>query len=153
MSDETFEVTLEQTDRYCFTADFHRPGISPLTLDEPPPLGGEQGPGASRLLAAAVGHCLSASALFCLEKARVKVLGMRTTVTADVVRNDRGRLRVGGLSVKLQPRVSAADRSRLGRCLELFEDYCIVTQSVRRGIPVSVVVEADTSTDSGPESG
>ena len=29
---------------------------------------------------------------------------------------------------------------RLKRCLDLFEDFCVVTASVRQGIPVSVEV-------------
>jgi len=29
---------------------------------------------------------------------------------------------------------------RQERCLEQFEDFCIVTESVRRGIPVAVTV-------------
>ena len=33
------------------------------------------------------------------------------------------------------------DTPRLGRCENLFEDFCIVTQSVRRGIPVNVTVK------------
>ena len=32
-------------------------------------------------------------------------------------------------------------RSRVERCLELFEDFCVVTQSVRNGIEVDVAVE------------
>jgi hypothetical protein len=31
------------------------------------------------------------------------------------------------------------------RCLELFQDFCIVTESVRQGIPVSVDVAPATA--------
>lgn len=110
-------------------------------MDEPPPLGEDHGPNAARLLAAAVGNCLSASALFCLRKARINVKGMRTTVQASLTRNDQRRLRIGGIQVKLQPEVHPEDKDRIGRCLELFEDFCVVTQSVRRGIDVKVEVE------------
>lgn len=141
MSQETFEVTLERTNAYQFTADFHQGDLPALVMDEPPPLGDGGGPNAARVLAAAVGHCLSASALFCLAKARVNVHGMRTIVRGTLVRDERGRLRIGGLAVRLHPRIAQDDRDRLGRCLELFEDFCIVTQSVRRGIDVQVAVE------------
>ena len=40
----------------------------------------------------------------------------------------------------------AADRSRLARCFSLFEDYCVVTQAVRDGIPVGVRVLDDDGT-------
>jgi hypothetical protein len=53
-------------------------------------------------------------------------------------RNDKGRLRISHMTVKMFPQVS--DDARMARCRELFEDFCIVTQSVRNGIPVDVEV-------------
>jgi hypothetical protein len=41
--------------------------------------------------------------------------------------------------VAIRPEV-AGDRSRLGRCLKLLEDFCVVTDSVRRGLSVAVEV-------------
>ena len=134
-----FKVTLVRRHGYEFLADFHEPGVSELTLDEPPPLGEGRGPNAVRVLAAAVGTCLSASLVSCLERAHVPVTDMDATVEGELTRNAQGRLRVKGLQVKLAPRVGV-DPSRLERCLGLFEDYCIVTQSVREGIDVKVEV-------------
>ncbi|HVA75415.1 MAG TPA: OsmC family protein [Acidimicrobiales bacterium] len=136
----TFEVRLDQQDLYRFGVDFGLADTEPLVVDEPPPLGEAAGPNASRLLAAAVGHCLSASALYCLNRARIPVSGVHTTVTGRTERNERGRLRVAGLAVTIDLDVAEADRPRMGRCLELFEDFCVVTASVRGGIPVEVNV-------------
>src|SRR5579884_2834738 len=66
--------------------------------------------------------------------------GLRTTVAGTLVRNERGRLRVGEIRVRLAPAVAPEARERIGRCLELFEDFCVVTESVRRGLPVAVEV-------------
>ena len=55
-------------------------------------------------------------------------------------RNEKGRLRIGTLDVAINLDVADADPHRLKRCLELFEDYCVVTASVRRGIEVRVKV-------------
>jgi uncharacterized OsmC-like protein len=33
----------------------------------------------------------------------------------------------------------------MARCLEVFEDYCVVTQSVRDGIDITVSVEPSTA--------
>jgi organic hydroperoxide reductase OsmC/OhrA len=152
---ETDEVTVTMAlqDGYRFLVDLQQEGVAGLLLDEPEPLGGGRGPNAARVLAAAVGNCLSASALFCLRKARVDVRGMRTTVDASLVRTGRGRLRVGAIGVRIRPTVAAADLGRIGRCLALFEDYedyCVVTQSVRDGLDVAVRVEPAVAPGSAP---
>ena len=139
--DQTFELTMVLQDGYRILVDFAQPGVPPLLLDEPEPLGDGDGPNAARVLAAAVGNCLSASALFCLRRARIDVQGMRTTVSASLSRNEAGRLRLGGIEVRIMPVVDAAEHGRMRRCLELFEDFCVVTQSVRSGIAVDVSVE------------
>lgn len=36
---------------------------------------------------------------------------------------------------------TAEGRERMGRCLEIFESFCTVTESVRQGIDVKVSVE------------
>lgn len=142
--DETagFEVLLDQEANYRFRADFGVEGMSPWIIDEPPPLGDAAGPNASRLVAAAVGHCLSASALYCLQRARIPVRGVHTEVKGATTRNERGRLRISHLRVTLELDVAEEDRARMGRCLDLFEDFCVVTASVRAGIPVEVEVGA-----------
>jgi organic hydroperoxide reductase OsmC/OhrA len=133
-------VTMELQDGYRFMVDFDQDGVPPMLMDEPEPLGEGAGPSAARLLAAAVGNCLSASALYCLRRARIDVYGMHTTVDASLGRNEAGRLRVKAVRVRIEPVVEDSQRVRMQRCLELFEDFCVVTQSVRQGIDVDVAV-------------
>ncbi|MCG6957330.1 MAG: hypothetical protein LJF04_15180 [Gemmatimonadetes bacterium] len=45
------------------------------------------------------------------------------------------------MKVTLQPHVDGIPRPRLARCMELFQDFCVVTESVRGGIDVAVEVE------------
>ena len=137
---ERFELALTLRDGYTFAVDFAPGEGSPLVVDELPPLGEANGPNPARLLAAAVGSCLSASLLFCLRKSRVEVSQLRTTVEGTIVRNERGRLRIGGIRVRLAPEVTPEQRERMTRCLDLFQDFCIVTESVRDGIDVEVEV-------------
>lgn len=146
MSENEFTVKLELKNNFEIEADFGIPGVEPLLMDEPAPLGEDHGPNAARVLAAAVGNCLSASALFCLRKARIEVLDMHTTVNVTLERNDKGKLRIGNVKVNIEPVVAAADRPRMQRCLDIFEDYCIVTQSVRQGLNVDVSVAPETAT-------
>lgn len=141
MDEKAFSVTLELDSGYRFHADFGQEGIPPLLTDEPPPLGEGAGPNPARLLAVAVGNCLAASALFCLRKARVDVRALRAAVDVALARSARERLRITGIHVRLEPEVAPGDMARMGRCLELFEEFCVVTQSVRDGIDVKVEVE------------
>ena len=137
---EQFTVSLALRDGYAFDVAFAEGEGPSLVVDELPPLGEANGPNPARLLAAAVGSCLSASLLFCLRKSRVEITQLRTTVDGTIVRNERGRLRIGGLHVRLAPDVTPEQRERMGRCLDIFQDFCIVTESVRDGIAVDVEV-------------
>jgi hypothetical protein len=55
-------------------------------------------------------------------------------------------LRLGRVKVSLYPRVEAGLDFR--NCLEQFEDFCVVTQSVREGIDVEVEIKAAPTPDS-----
>jgi uncharacterized OsmC-like protein len=137
MADMEFTLTLIRQRDYQFNVQFDLAGVPDLLLDEPAPLGSGAGPNASRLLAAAVANCLSASLLFCLGKFKQDPQGITAKVTGEMVRNEQGRLRVGGLSVDIR---LGQNVERLEHCAAQFEDFCVVTDSVRKGIPVSVRV-------------
>lgn len=140
--ESAFTVGLRLEDGYRFSVDFGSDFGTVLELDEPEPLGGGTGPNAARVLGAAVGNCLAASLLYCLNRARVPVDGLTAEVAGELVRNEAGRVRIGGLRVKLRPGgIREEDLPRLNRCLGVFEDFCVVTQSVRNGLDVKVDVE------------
>lgn len=140
MEERSFTVVLSLRDGYEFTADFVDLDVPDLLLDEPPPLGAGRGPSPTRLLAAAIGDCLGSSLLFCLRKARVEVRELRVRVEGTIERNERGRLRIASMRVFLEPSVERDQIERMGRCLEVFEDFCTVTQSIRDGVDVQVEV-------------
>jgi organic hydroperoxide reductase OsmC/OhrA len=146
-----FTVTLERVDGYEFRVDAHDIGVRGLTVDEAPPLGAGEGLNPTRMLGAAVGHCLAASLLFCLTKAKIDVGGVNVSVNGAVERNERGRLRITRIDVTLRPQVSAEDALRVSRCSAIFDDYCIVTQSVRRGVEVNWTVEPVVTEELVPE--
>lgn len=135
-----FSISIDRIQDFDFRVKFDKPLYPDLMIDEPPPVGHDHAPNPSRLLAAAIGGCLSASLLFSAGKLRLNPQGMRAEVDVAHARNEKGRLRIGKISVKIIPQIEDPDPHKLQRCLEMFEDFCVVTQSVRQGIDVSVEV-------------
>lgn len=141
MDEKEFTLTLTLGEGMQFDTRFDGEKMPNLMFDEPPPAGEDEGPNAARVLGAAVGNCLSASLLFCLRKARVNVDGMRTEVQGTIARNESGRFRVEKLAVRVVTEIPPEDQSRVDRCLKVFEDFCIVSASVRQGIEIDVEVD------------
>lgn len=131
-------VSLERIGGFQFRVSFGEE-FEQVVMDEPEPLGEDEGPNASRVLSAAVGNCLSASLLFCLQKSDVDPDAIMTDVSTTLTRNEDGRLRIGGTEVEILVE-TGEEPDRVDRCLEVFEDYCVVTQSVRDGLDVTVSV-------------
>ena len=84
-----------------FKVEFDSEGIADLIVDEPKPMGENSGPNPTRLLSAAVGHCLNSSLLFCLSKARINVKNLETTVKATQERNKEGFLKIKKLEAEM----------------------------------------------------
>ena len=139
--DRSVHVHIRSAGGYRFEASFPGlPGVAPLLMDEPPPLGGSEGPNPAAVLASAIGGCLAASLTFCLRRSHVEGT-VDADVQADIARNAEGRFRVAGVRVRLSLEAPGVDAGRLERCKALFEDFCTVTESVRHGIPVTLTVE------------
>jgi uncharacterized OsmC-like protein len=145
MSDEQFiELSMEQTGDYEFRVRFDGTSIPHLVTDESAPLGGDAGPTPSRLLVVSVANCLSASLLFALRKFKNAPGRLTTKARATLKRNEHGRWRITRVAVDLQLADAAAALEHVDRALEQFEDFCIVTESVREGIAVDVSVRDAT---------
>ena len=139
-AEQSFGITLEQVSDYEFKVRFDDTAVPDLTVDETSPLGSDTGPNPSRLLAAAVAHCMSASLLFALRKYKNTPGPLGAKAKATLVRNEHGRWRITHIGVDLQLSDQAELLEHLDRVLAQFEDFCIVTQSVRQGIKVDVSV-------------
>jgi organic hydroperoxide reductase OsmC/OhrA len=135
-----FRIELLNQADFRFEVHFENPAIPVLVTDEGAPVGGDAGPSPSQLLGTAVANCLAASLLFALRKYKNEPGLLRVVATVRNVRNESRRLRIGHIGVDLHLAVPAAGIHMLDRILAQFEDFCVVTQSVRAAIPVTVRV-------------
>jgi organic hydroperoxide reductase OsmC/OhrA len=145
-------VRLDHQRDFRFLVSFGDGRLPSLTTDEPPPLGEGAGPNPELLLATAVGNCLASSLLFCMQKARLATHGLDAQIETRTSRNPAGRLRIEQIRVRLEPAVTPEVEARMRRCVELFETFCLVTESVREGIDVrvEVVPAIDLTASAGP---
>ena len=137
-------VDLVQQADYRFDVNFGVAGMPHLVTDEPPPLGANAGPSPDHLLGTAVANCLASSLLFALRKFKNEPGPIRATATVEKARNAQKRMRIARIGVDLHLGAPAAGMQMVERALAQFEEFCVVTQSVRAGIPVDVhVFDAD----------
>ena len=142
---KNYHARIRQVEGFRFEVTFDgHPSKITITVDEPPPLGSGDGPNAAQLLGAATVNCLASSLLLCLHKTHASVSGMSGSVTTKTAKDEAGRFRITGIDVHLVPAIGDSDAGRLQRCRGLCEDYCIVTNSLRKGVPIDVTVEAPT---------
>ncbi|MFX1364051.1 MAG: OsmC family protein [Promethearchaeota archaeon] len=107
------------------------------------------GPNPSRMVALGVLGCMSASFIFCLKKRNFKVEDFKGEAEVTITRNEKGFLRIRKIDVKIEPKIGNPEAlKRAKQCLKqvkdgysFFEQYCIVTQSIRSGIEVNVNID------------
>lgn len=137
-------VLLEQEGPYAFKVNFEGAGLAVLHTDEPAPLGEGAGPNPSAILLTSIANCLGASLLFALRKFKNAPGPIRAEIVARKERNAEGRWRIPRAEVTIHLSDKAADLEHFDRVLAQFEQFCIVTQSVREGVDVAVrIVDAD----------
>ncbi len=132
------QLTIQLQAPYQFAVRVEGDNVREYRTGEGPPLGPEGIPTPTDMLASAIATCLSSSLLFCTQKARVTIDDLSGRVTVRLKRNEKGRLRIGSIAVALDVTVPQDQRERFARCREIFEEFCVVTESVRAGIPVEV---------------
>jgi uncharacterized OsmC-like protein len=137
--DRSIRLVQQRDYRVAIEWDAMRP---PLIADEPPPLGGGEGPSPSQLLLAAVANCMTDSLVFALRKFRLDAEPLSTEASGSIGRNAEGRQRVLSIDVQLRLGRLPDDARALQRVLDQFEQFCIVGGSVAQGIPVNVSVLA-----------
>lgn len=139
MDTKTIELTLQQQDGYAFRVEFGE-GIDDLFTDEPAPLGAGKGPNPSKLLLASIANCLAASLTFALRKFGNQPGPITAKISGEMARNESGRWRIPRARVEISMSEHPGVHKQFDRVLAQFEEFCVVTQSVRDGIDVDIEV-------------
>lgn len=141
---DELRVHLSQVGDYAFRIEFEGTQLEALITDEPAPLGHDEGPNPSRLLLSSIGNCMAASLVFALRKFKNEPGPISALVRAMPERNAEGRWRIARAEIELHLAEPGASHAQLERIMQQFEQFCVVTQSVREGIAVDVrVVDAE----------
>jgi len=102
-------------------------------------MGGE----ARQLLAASLAECMCSTLISILEWARVKYRKLNATVTVSTDKDERGRICVDEIDVKIKLEIPEDEESekRLRRAENLFKRGCLMSRSLERGIKVNYKIE------------
>ncbi|MFX1572963.1 MAG: OsmC family protein [Promethearchaeota archaeon] len=97
------------------------------------------GPHPSSLLALSVLGCLAASFTFCLKKKGFTLKELTGKAEVITRRNERGFWRVKAINIDIIPKIDNLNmRKRADICMKFFEQYCIISESLRAGMEVNV---------------
>lgn len=141
MSEEQhIQASLARIADHEFPVHFDGTTLPEPTNDEAAPLGGDVWPNPARMLLDSVANCLMARLLFALRKFRNAPGPLEATAEAHLARNFTGKWRVAKIEVDLAPADPPESFNNLDRARARFEDFRIVTESVRVGVPVAVKV-------------
>lgn len=100
------------------------------------------GPNPSKLLALSVLSCLASSFTFCLQKKNFSLSDIEGTAVITSKRNKKGFWRLKNIDVKLNPKIDNPEMlKRADQCKDSFEEYCVISESIREGIKINLKLE------------
>ncbi len=134
------KVGLKQKEEMIFKCDFGNLKMGNLYIDEKNKKENEKiGTSPTKLLALSVLGCLAASFSFCLQKKKFSLSGLEAKAEVTISRNDKRFWRVKKIDVEMMPKIDTPEmRKRADQCRKFFEQYCIISESLRTGFEVSV---------------
>jgi len=146
-TEKEYSINIRRIESYKFEIDFNLEKADKIIVDEDPPQGNNEGGDPSRMLAASIAHCTMSSLLFCMEKSRATVGEMSAKAKVAFGRDENKRLRITDIRLDIDVKVPDADIPKLQRCIPIFEDFCTVTQSVKKGINIKTEIKFNREKD------
>lgn len=134
------KVGIKQQEEMLFKCDLGNLKLDNLYIDEQDKKEiDKKGPSPAKLLGLSVLGCLAASFSFCLQKKYYSIIDLEGKADVTIIRNERGFWRIKKIDVNIIPQIDTPEaRKRADQCKKFFEQYCIISQSLRAGFEVNV---------------
>lgn len=132
-----FEVELNWLKNFTFEVTVN--GFPKFYMDELEPVGEDSAPNPADYLLVSVGGCVASSFLYSTLKLGISIKKLQVKVWGKYTRKE-GMVRVGEVNVELyvDPATENVPAENLELCLNVFRRYCVVSESLKEGIPVTV---------------
>ncbi|MFB0563880.1 MAG: OsmC family protein [Candidatus Lokiarchaeia archaeon] len=121
-------------------------GLHDLEMDELEPHGTDSAPNPADYLLLAVGGCLASSFIFSISKFDVSLKKMHAKVRGKYTRvNERVRIERVDVVLEVDPSTEKDLQEIKEWCIDVFRNFCIVSESIRRGLPIGVIMKIGES--------
>jgi organic hydroperoxide reductase OsmC/OhrA len=124
--------------------DAYISGFPKLKLDMPVEFGGKgRFPCPDELFFSAVGGCLLTTFLYFKERLKLNLRGLQVSVRGTVDSVGPKGYRIKDIEATFHVEVDEEEKLKAEECTELARDYCHLTRSLERGIPIEVWSEIE----------
>ena len=97
------------------------------------------GPSPIKLLALSVLGCLAVCFEFCLQKKGFTLSDLDGRAEVTFTRKDKEFWRIRKIDIDLLPKIDNTEmRKSVAQCKNLFEQHCIISESLRKGMEINV---------------
>ncbi|MFX0002015.1 MAG: OsmC family protein [Candidatus Hodarchaeota archaeon] len=133
------EVGIRLEEDLLFKCDLGQLNMNDLFIDEQHKKSIDKiGPNPSKLLALSVLGCLAASYAFCLQKKNYSLSDFEGKAFITSKRNENGLWRINKIDIQLRPKIDSPEmRKRADQCQKMFKQYCIISESLKKGIEIN----------------
>jgi len=130
-------VFLNLSEGLHFTASARH--FTDIHIDEPESFHGQDnGPSAIEYFLMGVGGCTGSSFAYCLEKNSIAIKDLKIIVDGKMShRGNRMNLRLIKIDLEIKCSVENDDKNKLDMCINRFKEYCVLTESISKGIPLN----------------
>lgn len=132
------KITLDYSEKLHFTASARN--FEDIHVDEPESFHGSNlGPSSVEYILIGIGGCLGSSLIYCLQKKKVQVDELSLIVEGIIKHvGPKMHLKLIEINVEINFKAKKTFSQEVENCLNVFQDYCVVTNSLLNGIPINV---------------